>query len=1300
MSQHFSRYCLFCLSWSGKLLLASVIFFCLVLLILRHWILPDIEKYHTDIVAAITRVAEQPIQIKTLRADWRGLRPRLSMQGVSIYDQQARLALVLPSIEGAISWRSLLHGELIFHDIVIDQPALVMRRDAEGLLHVAGMTLSGEQQESGFFDWLLRQRHLLIKRAFIFWQDDLRHKAIQYFESVNLRLQNKEGGDRHQFGLRAKSSSPLFSKIDVRGDLTGDSLQTLSTWQGRMFAQLQDFDLQHWQEWLILPTDVVLTRGQGSVRAWMDIETGDIASWVADMNLQAATLRFAQQPPLSIRHLRGRSGWNRKEDDTGVEEQWFVRNLRLALNKQPSQRSFTPITAAWHVYHRKDHQPAEYRLQVDQLDLGMLTQLAAYLPLASTQYDFLANLSPRGLIKHADFEWQANWDKTPVFKARATFNDFAVQSFGAYPAIEGASGVVSITEKGGSVFLSSNGMTLYDAPQLTEKLVFHMLVGRVDWINAHADAAFQLRLNHVVFASNVGNGALQGHYALKQDSPAQIDLTGRLSQADLPLLSQYANQLFENSTTQKISETLLVGRLRDTEFRLQGELEHHSDNDNLSIHIETDIDQTAIRISDDWPVVTDVAGHISVQNEIFGVDLASAKVAGLNFQMLSLQTNNLYAEQPEIKIKGLAHSDGKEVMHLLRKVDINPHTNEFLNQTKLFGQGHLQFDTALLLTAEGLSVANLQGAYQFINNRIDFDPYVPDFYQLNGTLAFTDAGITLKNAHAQLLGGPIEIASNVSSTGETHIVGKGQVDFDHFKTVNKALANPAKLSSLWTQFAHGSTDWQFDIGIGHDRSDIVIESSLKGVELLFPAPFAKIAVKKLPFRLERSFIQPHDDHIRLHYGDIVNAEFQRRHEKIHFYHPMRGVVHFGGKSKLPRAQNTQVKGSVSKLEWDQWRELFQRHAEISATIDPAARGLSNILTSSMQFDLKIDQFEFLSSLFNQAQLVVDKREDLWKIQAASREVTGDITWHAALPQRITARLSKFILPQAASESVLLARAPHAPGNWPALDIEADELFKDEVLLGQMKMSAVQQANGWRVENLDIRHSDSRLLMDGLWENHRPPYRVLSRVQLQSNNIGKFFKRYGYPDRVARGEGVLAGELRWVGRPFSIDFPTLSGKLQLSAQYGQFTELKPGIGRLLGVFDLKSLPRRLTLNFYDIFGEGFSFDRVDGLMLIDDGVVATDNLHIAGSSAELALSGKWNLVDETQALNLKVYPSFGLVTPIAGLAAMVTSGTLQDPFNRVLFNEYMITGSWSDPVVVKLDQEEDQTERPKAEQSSP
>lgn len=1298
MSHTLLRYSMICLGWMGRCLLVGILFFCLILLALRYWILPDIGQYRADIATAVTRVAGQTVQIDAIQANWDGLRPHLSMRGVSVYDRRGNLVLVFPTIEGTVSWRSAVQGELNFHKITIDQPAVLVRRDKEGLLHIAGVTLSGDQQESGFFDWLLRQRRLMIRQAVIYWQDDLRRSTVHYFESVNLHLQNKRGGKRHQFGLRAESSGALFSKVDIRGDLKGESIQALSTWQGRLFVQLQDFNLENWQEWMPLPTNLTFKDGQGSIRTWMDINAGKLTRWTTDINLRKTVARFARElPPLAVNHLYGRSGWSKIEDLQKEEAQWFVRDFNIELKDLPPAG---PIAASWRELNYKDgkHLP-KYQLQTKKIDLNILSRLATSLPFSDTLHQSLSDLSPRGAVKHANIEWQGYWSEQPPYRANVAFNNLAIQPFDKYPALSGISGMISATKTGGSLVLSSQNVVISKKRSSNEKIRLDTLIGRVDWQNNRDRKKIRSTLNNINFAGEIGKGTFEGSYVVNDDLSESIDLTGHLSQADLSLLRQNITWLADENIMNTVSKTAVSGQLHDAKFRIKGTLGNQSTNskERLFIHADTDIHNASIKIADDWPTISEMTGHVSVQDGVLNMSLTSAGVAGIKLREFTLQSADLYAKQPEIKVKGVAEGETSEVATLLYKADINQHVSDLLSQIKFFGKGRLQADAALSIAQETIAINKMRGRYQFVNNRINLDRYIPDLEQVNGLFIFTETNVALEGIRAQVLGGSAEIASVITPEGAMRITASGRADFDHFRSDGNNTTEPLNLSSLWTQFMQGGADWRINADIGHDYIGVVLESSLKDTKFTLPAPLTKAAGEMIPVRVERYFTWPHDDHIRLRYGDIVTAEFQRVHEKTHYYRPLRGVIHFGGTGILPRDQITQIKGSVTKIEWDQWRELFRRHAEIDASVDHTVRGLDNILTKPIQFDLKIGQLEFLASYFNDVHLAINKQDDIWQMQVTSREITGKIDWHATIPQRLIAHLSKLIMPEDAPKSILLSHHTDTPGDWPTTNIEADELIVDDVLLGQLKLNATQKQEGWQVENLNIKHPDSTLQASGLWENHISPFRVFSHIRLQSNNIEKFLKRQGYPDRVARGEGEVSGDLQWVGKPFSIDFPSLSGDLQLDIRQGQFTGLKPGIGRLLGIFDLKSLPRRLTLDFYDVFGKGFGFDQLDGHLVIQKGIASTNDLYIAGSSAELVLSGEWDLINETQALNLKVFPSFGLATPIAGIAAMIASGTLQDPFGRVLLNEYTITGSWDDPVVVKLSEHDKQTEQPKTGQ---
>ena len=54
---------------------------------------------------------------------------------------------------------------------------------------------------------------------------------------------------------------------------------------------------------------------------------------------------------------------------------------------------------------------------------------------------------------------------------------------------------------------------------------------------------------------------------------------------------------------------------------------------------------------------------------------------------------------------------------------------------------------------------------------------------------------------------------------------------------------------------------------------------------------------------------------------------------------------------------------------------------------------------------------------------------------------------------------------------------------------------------------------------------------------------------------------------------------------------MSGELLLSASKGRFVKIDPGIGKLLAVVSLQILPKVVTLDFRDMFSQGFAFDKI-------------------------------------------------------------------------------------------------------------
>ena len=251
----------------------------------------------------------------------------------------------------------------------------------------------------------------------------------------------------------------------------------------------------------------------------------------------------------------------------------------------------------------------------------------------------------------------------------------------------------------------------------------------------------------------------------------------------------------------------------------------------------------------------------------------------------------------------------------------------------------------------------------------------------------------------------------------------------------------------------------------------------------------------------------------------------------------------------------------------------------------------------------------------------------------SQELAGNFEWNGTGSGKLTGRIGQFSIPEsAATPAVLQAKTSEIIDHFPALDITVDQLsFKDRPL-GTVRVAAENKEGYWNA-TIDAKNDDGTLEAAGRWRLSPTAPDTHIDFKLDTNSIEKFMSRIGYPDAVRRGSAKLSGNLSWSGPPFTIAYPTLNGSLTLDASSGQFVKLEPGVGRLLGVLSLQSLPRRITLDFRDIFSEGFAFDSIGGQFAVAQGVMDTRNLQIQGPAAKVLMKGTVDLTAETQNLNV-------------------------------------------------------------------
>jgi uncharacterized protein YhdP len=200
-------------------------------------------------------------------------------------------------------------------------------------------------------------------------------------------------------------------------------------------------------------------------------------------------------------------------------------------------------------------------------------------------------------------------------------------------------------------------------------------------------------------------------------------------------------------------------------------------------------------------------------------------------------------------------------------------------------------------------------------------------------------------------------------------------------------------------------------------------------------------------------------------------------------------------------------------------------------------------------------------------------------------------------------------------------------------------------------------------------------------------------QLDLTDSGAFIERLGYGKTVRGGKGRLQGQLAWAGSPLSLDVPSLDGQVSIALESGQFLKADAGAARLLGVLSLQSLPRRLLLDFRDVFQEGFAFDNIAGELKLAAGVAGIQNLRMRAVQATVLMEGEADIDHETQDLRVFVVPeinagtaslAYAAINPAIGLGTFVAQWLLRRPLIAANTREFHVTGSWDEPKVERIE----------------
>jgi len=1248
------------LTWS---VLAAGLAFAAAVIALRYWILPDIESYREDIARLVGERARQKVTIEKIQANWDGLRPQLKLENVTVYDSAGRPAFRLARMDQTLSWLSLAMFELRFHALDIHQPTLNIRRDARGVISVGGVELSGEGGDTGFADWLLRQRDIEVHDATLVWNDELR-KAPQ-LELKNVFLQVYNHGDRHRFGLRAVPPGELASPVDVRGDLVGETVKSLVDWNGRLFLRLDYADIAAWRAWVPFPVE--FPRGSGAVRAWLSFNQHQRVDVIADVKLANVRTRLAPDlPELDLADLAGRIGW--KQSDAGFE----ITTSRLGLT-----------TAGGLILHPADfllritsagaRRQGRGEMQANALELETLTALGDHLPLAPEARKQLAAYSPKGALHDVVVRWTGDWQEPQQYTVRGRFQNLSLNRSGKIPGFSGVSGALEGNERGGTLSLNSHKAMVTMPLVFRDPLEFEAFSAQVVW--ARSGGHTELKLNNISFSNSHLAGTVFGNYRAAGSERGSIDLTGKLTRADARFVSRYIPLVVGKNARDWLDNAFIAGQSGDVTLRLKGNLDEFPFPDGKSgvFQVAAKVTGVVLHYGNGWPDIENISGDLVFRGKRMDVHARAGAIFGVRLGKVHVEIPDLLHAEKVVNINGEAEGPTSDFFSFIEKSPVLDMVDHFTEGWQAQGNGKLSLKLSIPLRGGGKG--RVAGAYQFANNTVVITPELPTVEQAGGRVEFTDSSVRMQNVSGVVLGGPVTIAATAARDATVRVTLQGRINPDSARRAG---------GPSWVQHLRGSTDWRASINGRKGNADVVIESSLQGLAVDLPAPVVKTAAEAMPLRIERRLLAANQDRLSISLGEIISMNLVRRTEGGHV-NIARGTVRFGGAAAEPDRNGVWVSGAVKLLDADRWLALFGQGG-----------GDTRIEWGGM--DVKLGALDVFRRRFHEVAVNAAVQGGQWRGSLSGRELDGAVTWQPQGRGRIVARMKTLTLPAAAPA---VAQVPGEAGadrkepELPALDIIAEQFINKNKSLGRLEVNAVPEGRDWRIEKLRIVNPESTFVLDGIWHVSLAQPRTQVNLRLEASDVGKLLTRLGYPEGVRRGTSKLEGALSWNGSPYDFDYPSLTGNLVLEAAKGQFVKLEPGIGKLLGILSLQALPRRIALDFRDVFSEGYSFDEIVGAVKISRGIASTESFRIQGPPARIMMSGEVDLARETQKLRVRVTPHVSdtlsiagalIGGPIAGVAAFLAQKVLKDPLDQAVSYEYGVTGTWADPNVSRIERQ--------------
>lgn len=682
-----------------------------------------------------------------------------------------------------------------------------------------------------------------------------------------------------------------------------------------------------------------------------------------------------------------------------------------------------------------------------------------------------------------------------------------------------------------------------------------------------------------------------------------------------------------------------------------------------------------------WPEATGLSAEIRFAGRRLDARIDSGRILKSAVRDTTVTIEDVNSDAPVARVAGRVEGTSADAVRFLSESPLRARFAPLFDPYTFRGDSTIDVEVVVPLKGPDRSVS-ARGRVTLDRNRIDGPGLSGGLTAVNGPITFRNAEVRSDGVTAIWLGEPIQarVGASPADPDATRLTIDGRVTRRLLAAYLRhpdgldAPTDPALLARVRGDAAWTATlDLPADLGAA--PTTLRIASDLTGLAVDLPPPFGKPNGTTRMLRIDTRLGTGPDRVLEISLDSTASARLRLARDAGRF-RLERGAIHVGGsRAALPDSPAIVVRGEMPALDTAAWQVVLAEVAALRETPPDSPRpelpqevsiGTASMTALGMRFpDTRIRATRSL--------------DGAWRVGFDGAHLQGSIS----LPRSggtdpVVADFERVVYEP---DSAGTAKEPLDldPRTLPALSFSTRKLLLGERDFGQIGFTTVPSERGLDITGLQVRSDAFTSDATGSWSLAGERHLTEFTLRIHGDDLRRMLETLGFDgSAVAGGTTDISLRGSWAGAPTDFAIERLSGVTHFRSSDGRLTQLEQGLTRrVFGLLTITSLPRRLLLDFGDIFREGFGYDRIEGSFAIENGNAHTSDLYVESDIARFDVVGRTGLAHRDYDQIVTVTPKISSTLPLVPiwLAQKIVDHNL---FDEAFSYQYTIRGTWDEP----------------------